>query len=60
MKIKGLLFITLATLISCGFFGDKVDKEEISGRYVLFSEYEFTYKERLVKMGAWNLLFYYL
>ena len=34
MKTKGLLIITLATLISCWFFGDKVDKEKLPGRYV--------------------------
>jgi hypothetical protein len=34
MKTYGLLFLALTTLISCEFFGDKVDKEKLPGRYV--------------------------
>ena len=34
MKTSGLLILILATLISCDFFGDRVDKEELPGRYV--------------------------
>lgn len=69
MKIKGLLFITLATLISCGFFGDKVDKEKIPGRYVfqiwgkdtldvysngMYSYYRWWYGKRLQNSGTWT------
>src|SRR5687767_7225456 len=28
------LFLTLTTFISCSFFGDRVDKEKLPGRYV--------------------------
>lgn len=34
MKTNGLLILILATLISCDFFGDRVDKEKLPGRYV--------------------------
>ena len=34
MKTYGLLFLALTTLISCEFFGDRVDKEKLPGRYV--------------------------
>ena len=34
MKTNGLLIITLAILTSCGFFGDRVEKEKLPGRYV--------------------------
>jgi hypothetical protein len=31
---QGFLFLALMTFISCSFFRDKVDKEELPGRYV--------------------------
>lgn len=34
MKTKALLFLTLTTLISCSFFGDRVDRGKLPGKYV--------------------------
>ena len=34
MKTNGLITLTLVTLTSCGFIGNRVDKEKLPGRYV--------------------------
>jgi len=69
MKTKGLLFLTLTTLISCEFFGDSVDKEKLPGRYVFqidngdtldvysdgtYSYYKWWYGRKLQNSGTWT------
>ena len=69
MKTKGLLFLTLATLVSCEFFGDRVDKEKLPGRYVFqidnrdtldvysdgtYSYYKWWSGRKLENSGTWN------
>lgn len=69
MKTKGLLILTLTTLISCEFFGDRVDKEKLPGRYVFqiwdkdtldvypngtYSYYKWWHGRKLQNAGTWT------
>lgn len=69
MKTNGFLFLILTTLISCEFFGDKVDKEKLPGRYVFqidnrdtldvysngtYSYYKWWYGRKLQNSGTWT------
>jgi len=69
MKTNGLLFLTLTTLISCEFFGDRVDKEKLPGRYVFqidnidtldvysngtYIYYKWWYGRKLQNSGTWT------
>lgn len=69
MKTKALLFLTLTIFISCEFFGDRVDKEKLPGRYVFqidngdtldvysngtYSYYTWSYGKKLQNSGTWT------
>ena len=69
MKINGLLILTLAILISCGFFGDRVDNGKLPGRYVFqtwtkdtldvyadgtYSHYKWWNGRKLENSGNWT------
>ena len=69
MKTGGLLTLILATLASCDFFGDKVDKEKLPGRYVFqiwgkdtldvyangtYAYYKWWYGRKLQNSGTWT------
>jgi hypothetical protein len=69
MKTKRLSLLILTSLISCEFFGDRVDKEKLPGRYVFqidnkdtldvysdgtYAYYKWWYGRKLENSGTWT------
>jgi|GEM_PF-4145308 len=69
MKTNGLLILTLTTLISCEFFGDRVEEKKLPGRYVFqtwgkdtldvysdgtYSYYKWWNGRKLENSGTWT------